>query len=109
MGAAAPIKDNIDFFYQAAYLKDVTKDARGKERDDGWDLGVGLRTMFNPKFELEAQGHLWRIYNQKSAKIDLTARTHLSKNFAIGVGVAHHRITKKRGTNEAKVSLRASW
>lgn len=86
-GWRAPINEQTDWFVTAAYL-DLKASARGfgSASDDGFGVGIGIRSMLNPAFELYGKVS-YEDVGDGDTTIAAGAWYTLTGNLALGAGI----------------------
>jgi hypothetical protein len=83
-GMHFPINPTIDFVTQATWVStEVDVDGFGGVDDDGYGLGMGLRAMLSPKFELDGSVHYVDINDSDDTSFGAKAIYHFTDMFAM--------------------------
>ena len=84
VGMHFPINHMIDFTTQASWVTtEIDADGFGGVDDDGYGLGVGLRAMLSPKFELDGNVHYVDINESDDTSFGAKAIYHFTDMFAM--------------------------
>ncbi|MGI9222428.1 MAG: outer membrane beta-barrel protein [Woeseiaceae bacterium] len=87
VGWHSPISETMDWFVSAAYVSaEVSANGFGSADDSGYGVGLGLRSMINPRLELAGSINYADLGDGGDTSLGLAAWYTISGNFAAGIG-----------------------
>ena len=86
-GWHSPISETTDWFVSVAYVgAEVSAPGFGSVDDTGFGVGLGMRSMINPKLELAGSINYADFGDGDDTTLGLAAWYTITGNFAVGLG-----------------------
>ena len=87
VGWHSPINDTTDWYVSAAYVNaEISAGGFGSVDDSGFGLGLGIRSMLNPKLELAGSVNYVDYGDGNDTSFGVAGWYTVTGNFALGLG-----------------------